>query len=582
VDAELLVMTTTPYELILDRLDVTSRNGVKASARCPAHDDRTASLSVTEGDAGKVVVHCHAGCPIDEIVAAIGLNLTDLFPSSNGHTERRIAALYNYHNADGELAYQVVRYQPKDFRQRRPDGHGGWIWRLDDTPRILYNLPNLTTQTGTVFVTEGEKDADALTAAGYLATCGPGGAGTWNRIANHASDILADRDVIIIADKDPVGYKHARDVAHHLNNVAASITVVEAATGKDAADHLAAGLTVDDLLLVDLEQPPKPDNDKPDDDTRAGYLRSRLMTTEQIRELPPPAPLIDGLLYRDSLAVLYGASGIGKSLVAADLAQRVTVGGDWHSHAVTQGPVLYVVAEGVSGTGIRTDAWAAHHGVTGAVTWLPEAVNVFSAMWAEAMAEVVAELRPVLTVFDTFARCIVGADENSARDVGQAVANLDLIRRAAGSCVLVVHHAGKDKTAGARGSTALKGALDTELELNGGEGRMTLRNPKQKDAPEHPPIDLALRAVDGTQSVVVVPADAATTDLPGAVFATLQALRDIDVPGGSTTVAWRVTVDVPERTFYRHRSGLVQHRLVTNVGTDKQPRYRPTDALDDP
>jgi 5S rRNA maturation endonuclease (ribonuclease M5) len=325
VDAELLVMTATPYELVLDKLDVTSRNGVKASARCPAHDDHTASLSVTEGDAGKVVVHCHAGCPIDEIVAAIGLNLGDLFPpSTNGHTERRIVATYNYLNADSELAYQVVRYQPKDFRQRRPDGRGGWIWRLDDTPRILYNLPQLATQTGTVFVTEGEKDADALTAAGYLATCGAGGAGTWNRIANHASEILAGRDVIVIADRDPVGYKHARDVAHHLHNTAASVTVVEAATGKDAADHLAAGLTVDDLLIIG-DEPHNPDPDPNSGDEPAAGLHI-VDWTELFAGITHEDPIIEGVAYRGRWTSYVAPGKAGKSTYTLNIAVAIQTG----------------------------------------------------------------------------------------------------------------------------------------------------------------------------------------------------------------------------------------------------------------
>ena len=95
------------------------------------------------------------------------------------------------------------------------------------------------------------------------------------------------------------------------------------------------------------------------------------------------------------------------------------------------------------------------------MTWLPEAVNLYSPQWASALAEVVAERCPSLVVIDTFARSIVGADENSAKDVGQVVAHLDMIRCAASSCVLVVHHAGKDKTAG---SAWLDGAARSALD----------------------------------------------------------------------------------------------------------------------
>ena len=342
-------------------------------------------------------------------------------------------------------------------------------------------------------------------------------------------------------------------------------------------DEAPRDLTIEEIdrLLAEVEAAPNPETGE---ESAADHIRGQLMTTDQIRALPPPTPLIDGYLFLDSIAVAYGSSGVGKTHVTVDMAMSITSRDWWFGRRVTRGDVLYVVAEGASGIGIRTEAWDRFHGTQGAVTWLPEAVNIYSSMWASALAEVVAELRPALVVLDTFARCIVGADENSAKDVGQAVANLDRIRRAAGSCVLVVHHSGKDKAAGARGSTALKGALNTELEVVGSEGRLTLRNPKQKDVPEQPPIHLMLQPVPGTSSVVVVEAisDGSSSELPESVFDTLTALKEIDVPGGVSPATWQKAVDgIAERTFYRHRSGLLAHGHIVNVGTDKQPKYRP-------
>lgn len=316
--------------------------------------------------------------------------------------------------------------------------------------------------------------------------------------------------------------------------------------------------------------------DEQPEESAADYLRSRLMTTEQLRKLPPPAPLIDGYLYLDSTAVIYGSSGVGKTHIALDMAQSVTARTHWFGRPVANGGVLYVIAEGASGIGVRTEAYDDFYGVKASVEWLPEAVNVYSPQWASAMAEVVAERRPALVVFDTYARSIVGAEENSAKDTGQIVAHLDMIRRAAGSCVLVVHHSGKDKAAGARGSTALKAAVNTELEVVGSEGRMTLRNPKQRDSAEQPPLHLMLQ--EQSNSVIVVEAVGAgdTGELPAAVFDTLEALREIDVPGGVSPAVWLKSLDgIAERTFYRHRKGLLEHGHIVNIGTDKQPKYRP-------
>ena len=329
----------------------------------------------------------------------------------------------------------------------------------------------------------------------------------------------------------------------------------------------------------------EPDEQPSTNGTAVAQLRARLMTTAQIRRLPPPAPLIDGWLYLDSLAMLYGPSGAGKSHVGIDLAMTVTALPTWHGKQVTAGSALYVVAEGAAGIGMRIDAWEQHHGLnqqridddTGRceLTWHPEAINVYSPQWASALAELVAEERYHLVVIDTFARSIPGADENSAKDIGQAVAHLDMIRRAAGSCVLLIHHAGKDRTAGARGSSALRGAMTTELELDGDGDALTLKNAKQRDAPEAEPLRLRLQPVNG--SVVVVQAETVDRggELPASVLKTHAALVAIDVPGGVSTTTWLKACDLTERTFYRHRSGLLQRGYIINVGTDKQARYRP-------
>jgi hypothetical protein len=146
----------------------------------------------------------------------------------------------------------------KYFRQRRPNGQGGWIWNLDNTRRVLYRLPDLietVSHGGTVYITEGEKDADAINALNsdapspsFIATCNPGGAGKWRSEYNA---VLRNASVIIIADKDEAGRNHALQVAESLKGVAATIEIREAAIGKDAADHLAAGRTLEDFPLVE-------------------------------------------------------------------------------------------------------------------------------------------------------------------------------------------------------------------------------------------------------------------------------------------------------------------------------------------
>ncbi|NLO26617.1 MAG: AAA family ATPase [Actinobacteria bacterium] len=246
-----------PIQRVLDRLEGGKRNGHGYLARCPAHDDHNPSLSVTEGDGGRVLLKCHAGCELKAIVKAIELDTRDLFPE-DAKTERKISETYDYTDEEGELLFQVVRFHPKDFRQRRRSDDGEWEWKLGDTRRVLYRLPEVLTAVAdrgevyVVYVVEGEKDVHALEAAGCVATCNPGGAGKWRR---EYAGCLAGAKVIVVADKDEPGRKHAAEVAASLQGKAVSVTVVEAKAGKDAADHLAAGHGLDEFVPVDLHNP---------------------------------------------------------------------------------------------------------------------------------------------------------------------------------------------------------------------------------------------------------------------------------------------------------------------------------------
>jgi 5S rRNA maturation endonuclease (ribonuclease M5) len=231
-----------------------SKTSTGWTARCPAHDDRRASLSVTEaGD--KLLIHCHAGCRIEDICAAVGLSVKDLFLDAhrdgNAGGKPRIIATYDYHDESGNLLFQVVRFEPKDFRQRAPDGKGGWTWRTAGVRKVLYRLPEViaAVKAGTpVLIPEGEKDANALAGLGFCATCNAGGAsrpGDRKWLPEFA-DVLRGANVFILPDKDEPGRRHAQNVAQSLFGQAARIAIVELPDRdgkpvKDASDWLSAG-----------------------------------------------------------------------------------------------------------------------------------------------------------------------------------------------------------------------------------------------------------------------------------------------------------------------------------------------------
>lgn len=255
-------MTADPVQNILDRLEGTrpSGNG-KWAARCPAHEDEHASLSISRGDDGRVLLHCHAGCSPIQVCKAMGMGLSALFPPNTKRRARaggsgRIVATYDYRDADGTLLFQSVRLEPKDFFQRRPDRNGGWIRGLEDTPRVLYRLPELLAadREGWTFVVEGEKDADSLAAAGLVATTNPMGAGKWEHLTDDSA--LHGRRAAILPDKDKAGRNHAQDVALRLHDKTAELKVMElSGDGKDASDWLEAGGTADELLKLVEDAP---------------------------------------------------------------------------------------------------------------------------------------------------------------------------------------------------------------------------------------------------------------------------------------------------------------------------------------
>ncbi|GGI09030.1 AAA family ATPase [Egicoccus halophilus] len=167
------------------------------------------------------------------------------------------AAVYPYVDAAGELLFEVVREPDKRFRQRRPDGKGGSVWKLGDVERVAYRLPRVLEAVANgerIHVCEGEKDVGALEEAGEVATCNPGGAGK-----NLATlDVLRGAaEVWVWQDRDDVGRSHAAKVVARLADHVASIRVVEAAQGKDAADHLAAGYGVEGAVEVKVKAQPE-------------------------------------------------------------------------------------------------------------------------------------------------------------------------------------------------------------------------------------------------------------------------------------------------------------------------------------
>lgn len=299
-------------------------------ARCPAHDDHNESFQLSEGDEGRALVKCFAGCSAEEIVGALGLELRDLFPERQ---ERRVPSLgevvaeYVYVDEDGKPLIKVLRYSPKAFRQMRWDGTG-WQYGLGETRRVLYRLPQVLAafeRGEVVFVVEGEKDVEALERVGKTATTALGGAGKW-RDEYTASLAGASHRVVVIGDDDEPdpktgarpGHVHALDVWRRLVGKVGQVVVRLPAPGfKDVADQLSAGVEFTSRTLRPvpaLEAASAPGGGSSGTEGGALMLTARAMSS---RPAPERALQVVGPLIQRGMRTTIGAgTGEGKTTLA--------------------------------------------------------------------------------------------------------------------------------------------------------------------------------------------------------------------------------------------------------------------------
>lgn len=208
-------------------------------------------------------------------------------------------------------------------------------------------------------------------------------------------------------------------------------------------------------------------------------------TPEQFMRRPAPKWLIKGVLPQASLAVVFGASGSGKSFFTFDMCAAIVRGEPWRGARVVQGRGVYVVAEGAGGFRNRLEAYCEQHGVAPADLGMGLIANAPNLMDKLQVNELIVDLKAFgdisFIVMDTYARVMVGGNENDAKDVGMVLAQCAKIHRQTGAMVILVHHSGKDDGAGARGSSALRAAADVEIQVKGDSKARGAKVTKQKD-----------------------------------------------------------------------------------------------------
>jgi AAA domain len=345
----------------------------------------------------------------------------------------RVVATYDYTDASGRLLYQVERWEPKNFTQRRPDGRGGWIYKnvFDGINRVPYRWKELAADIAAfpdapVFITEGEKDCDNTRKLGLTATCVAGGVWT-----DDISAVLKGRDVLYLEDNDKAGREKSAKAAQALHGVAASVRIArftDLPEGKndlsdwieiDPANHNAEAL-VDRCRAAPLWNGPSTaettssnalDEAKPLIKSSAQFVAGHV----------PPEYVLVGVLVRRFIYSLTGQTGSGKTCVTLRLAASAALGATFAGRVAKKCRVLYAAAENPEDVRMRWIALAEHMGFDlGTIdVYFTEGTFTISKMAAKLRSEAEALGGEFgLVIIDTGPAFFEGDDENSRTQMG--------------------------------------------------------------------------------------------------------------------------------------------------------------------
>jgi hypothetical protein len=255
--------------------------------------------------------------------------------------------------------------------------------------------------------------------------------------------------------------------------------------------------------------------------SRATQLHDEFRRVDALSARTDNRYLVKRWIDRGAFSVTYGESNVGKTFFALDLGLHIAAGKDWHGQRVAGGRVVYIAAEGGGGIANRIAAISEENPelVQNAdLHILPVSLDLCANGDAAAIVEAVGCLgaSPALIIIDTLSRVMGAGDENTAKDMGQLVRNIDFIRAKLRCHVMIVHHSGKDASKGARGSSSLRAAVDTEIELTRSGNVIIAETRKQRDMTSGQVFAYVLEDVqigtdedgDPVTSAIVVPTEA--------------------------------------------------------------------------
>jgi 5S rRNA maturation endonuclease (ribonuclease M5) len=468
--------TSPQVERFLDRLDGVKRSGDGWISLCPCRsDDGRPTLSVAEGRDGRVLATCHRGgsaCDLPEICAAVGLELKDLHPNDkpsdtpferhdkprSAFVDGNLETIYDYHDADGTLVLQVLRFRRddggKDFRQRVPDPSApkGFKYSTTDlAERPLYRLPDVLdakARGGVVFVVEGEKDADTLVGLGYTATCNPMGAdnGKGSKWKPNMTDTLAGCRVIVIADNDEPGLLHANYVATQLTLAGTQVKRKQCPPKfKDVTEMIEAGGSLADLIEIDEGE-----------EKRIEIVRHGRMTTwrDFINETSSDEYdwLIEGMLERGERVVVVATEGAGKTTLARQVA--ICCGAGINPFTYCKMPAIKTLMVDLENPEkiIRRQSrriieavnfeWGTKHDIHADLWMKPDGIDILTAHGKELLEAQIEMAKPDLLVLGPVYKSFLDpGNKSSTALITEVTMYFDYLRARYGCALWLEHHA---------------------------------------------------------------------------------------------------------------------------------------------
>lgn len=482
----------TPQE-ILSLLKNVKRSGKGYSAQCPSHADAQNSLVVKAGTR-KTFLDCYAKvCSEDDICAALGITPQDLYfeayqdQQSNGkrphgsNTAQRIVAVYQYTDEHGNLLYENVRFEPKDFRQRRFDESGKEIRNLDGIRRVPYRLPELINALREkparfVLLTEGEKDCDNVRGLGFIAS-------SFKKWQPEFNQFITGANVVLLVDHDRSGVKQAHDAARTIQEAAAGVRVVDLydseplpdKRGRDVSDWLETHFK-DELVEIIRSAPLW----NPNDERAEPEAEQTKQPLSVVRVFDAETKPIDYLwkprIVRGMLTMISGAEGIGKSWLTCVFAAGISTGGGFpvidengklSFEKCEPGKVLMLSAEDSLSQIIKPRLEAV--GADTKQIYVIDEPFTFDEKGLLKLRALILDIKPDLVIIDPlFAFTPAKTDINAANQSRAISKELAAIAEESNAALVPVRHIGKakgngDSRAAGLGSIDWRAAVRSEL-----------------------------------------------------------------------------------------------------------------------